>query len=199
MTHRPEFGMVEKLVASIRSAGTSSKDATDALRSFVQFFEENYDRIRALPSDVRDTLDSLHGALKNLSSSTSNAISDIDDAQYYFLSGRKLNREQFYFLTALGVLNYTNKSVGLSKFNDYDVYCFFCYEDDNRYAIIDAQKQPERPVKVTVDEHGNKCMEVSAKVGAFEAPEDLSWDRLSSMQQSFFEENFPDVASRFAR
>jgi hypothetical protein len=58
-----------------------------------------------------------------------------------FLAGRKLNREEFYILLATGCVEWTNKTVGLSDFDDYELIDLLRYEGEDRKYLPETVRR----------------------------------------------------------
>jgi hypothetical protein len=111
------------------------------------------------------------------------------------LRGRRLDREQFHLLCSLEALDYSSKTVGLSEYDDFEVYEHFCYEDGERTAYIDPAPAAAMDSECSAGTVGTKV-----RVGGpVIAPEDIDWQRLRTEQRAFFERYLPDIAKRFKR
>jgi hypothetical protein len=105
-----------------------------------------------------------------------------------FLRSLELTREEYYMTVAAGMHSYTAKAAGLSAFDDFEIFTFFCYEDEERRCYINPSMQPLPPGRIRL--HGG---------GLGEPPENLSWSKLRPEQQAFFTEYLPSIAERFER
>ena len=151
-----------------------------------------------IPRQFPIELDRLFQILDESLKQVATGVGEIDDsitrALIFAIGGRHLNREQFHLISALGGLSYSNKSAGLSEYDDYEIFQHFCYESDNEHGYITpGRKALPPPVMIGQTTH------ISARVGPEWAPEDIPWDRLRSEQRVFFERYVPDVVARFKR
>jgi len=107
---------------------------------------------------------------------------------YGFVKGRTLTREEYYMTLAAGLHSYTAKAAGLSTFDDFEIFNFFCYEDEERRCYINPSMEPLPPGRIRL--HGG---------GLGEPPEELWWSKLRPEQQAFFSDYLPNIADRFKR
>jgi hypothetical protein len=107
--------------------------------------------------------------------------------------GRRLTREQFYLAMAFGLLNFSNRSTGVYQFDDYEIFDFFCYEDQEQCGYIQPSLEPNPPPVQGTE------ITLTARTGPGLAPEDVFWHRLRSAQRLFFESYLSEVAIRFKR
>jgi hypothetical protein len=120
---------------------------------------------------------------------------DLGRIAYRILCGCRLTRAEFHLFIALHpeILNFTNKFLGLSDFDDYEVFDHCCYEGENKSGYIDPDRHPDPPLQ------GTERILKARYPGPTMAPEDIFWNRLRPEQQSFFEHHLPKVAIRFKR
>ena len=91
-------------------------------------------------------------------------------------------------------MNYTNKSAGLSEYDDYEIFQQFWYEDESKCGYIAPDQKP-LPSPVTIGD----TTTIHVRPGPSLAPEDIIWERLKPEQREFFERYIPDVAGRIKR
>ncbi len=183
----------DKWLEDLQSAKSAIKSAEQAIRDVRAWVYQ--DGTRRFPLELDQSFESLDKSLQNAAT-----FVDAIDRKHTLLlikglSGQSLSREQFLLLNALGGLNYTNKSAGLSEYDDYEVFQNFCYESGEVHAYITPSMKPLGP-PATID--GTTTVEVRAFNPGL-PPEEIPWDRLKPEQRLFFERYLPDVAARFKR
>jgi len=200
VSYKPEEIMkVTEWLEALRVAKRSFDSAEKALNEIVGWIYQNvvgHDVLpRQFPPDLEAHFCVLHDALRVSRSSVAEIEESLDTALLDCLGGRRLTKEQFHLLMALNCLKFTNKSIGLSNFEDYEVFEKFCYEDGDGYShyISPGVKPLSPPV---VDGHTTI---IEGRLGPDKAPEDIPWERLKPEQRSFFEKYLPEIAARFKR
>jgi hypothetical protein len=103
---------------------------------------------------------------------------------HHLLVGRRLTREEFFLLAAAGDLLYSNKAVGLSAHDDYEVHEMFHYEDQERVCHINPDLKPR-------SSNGRLLLRFGV------CPEEIPLAGLRGEQRKFFEEKLPEIAARF--
>ena len=97
-----------------------------------------------------------------------------------YVKGFKLNREEFYLLSAMGLPLITPKTIGVSKHDEHEFFDLFYYEDEKRRCYIN-------PDRADNEERTN--------IGVF--PEELDVKSLRPEQDDFFKANLPGIYPRF--
>ena len=117
-----------------------------------------------------------------------------------FNSGQQLSREEYLIVQAIAGESAkgtpSNKSVGLSEWDDYEVYSMFLYEDDERYCYINPSLDPLPPPSQSMDDYLG-AGRLTWRFGA--APENLCLDALRPERHRFFRKHLPEVYRRFNR
>jgi hypothetical protein len=142
---------------------------------------------RQMPEELAVALEKMDGALRAAK----------DFARYpgehvasKFLAARVMTRDEFYTLCALGGGPPFNVS-GLCPFDEYEIYTFFCYEDDEQWTYINPDKKPPTPSTLSLGV-------VVKLVGGFGiAPEEVRISFLHPDEREFFRKYLPEVFARF--
>ena len=172
-------------------------------------------RIRKANEDAREALHDLatHGrnsenigvALTKVGANLEDAITAVAKIQeefgqdiYAFFGGKLLSREQFHLMSGIGIINYSNKCVGLSQYDDYEVFRLFHVESASftGYMDLDPPEVDDPPTTA------NGMRTITARVGIggrFSKPEKINWLDLRDDQRRFFAKSLPDIAARFRR
>jgi hypothetical protein len=100
--------------------------------------------------------------------------------------GTPLSPEQYYLLSAMGVVRATAKHLGLSEWDDHEAFTMLHYEDDGWSGYINPAEQPR-------DVSSNR-----AGLQFGRPPEELPVRGLRPEQRRFFEQHLPTVLARFA-
>lgn len=131
---------------------------------------------------------------------TAGVFNSVADAQRIatltFLSGKKLSRDQFYILLASECIEWTNKHLGLSDFEDFELMELLRYEGDDRQGYIYLGDDIDDVPNDAVDDWYLQFL-TSTYRKAIIPPEDIRWSDLRSEQRSFFEKYLPDAVGRF--
>ncbi len=180
-----------KWLEDLRSAKSAIKSAGQSIRDVRAWVYQN--GTRQFPLELDQSFEALDKSLQNAAT----FVGAIDETNTSLmtkaLSGQRLSRVQFHLLSALGVLNYTNKTAGLSEYDDYEVFQHFCYERGEDHAYITPDMEPLEP-SVTVD--GTTTYKVRAFAPG-RPPEEIPLDHLKAEQRLFFERYLPNVVARF--
>jgi hypothetical protein len=190
----------EQWLSAIRSVRGSIKSANSAVAELARWIDQNvvaHDvRPRSKPPALEAILKILHDALISCESIAAEIDDNATRTMLRCFGGRRLTREEYYLIHALDpqLLDYTNKSSGLSSFDDYEVFSFYCYESKDECGYISPSHTPRSPPVVH-----DLTTTIAARVGPMLAPEDVSWSGLLPEQRTFFERYCPAVAKRFRR
>jgi len=103
------------------------------------------------------------------------------------LSGYPLSREEYYSVAAVAGPVMTQARLGLSDLEDYQVFCFMCYEDADWRGYINPALEPRDP----------QSRLIGARFGR--PPEECYENALRADQREFFQERLPAVYKRFKR
>jgi hypothetical protein len=125
---------------SCQAANQSLRTAIDAMDDLMTCFQRDIDGRSRISSDTRmqlgNSLYELNGALKKLTASVGGVADAHSRALLSFLGGKRLDREQFYILLATGCVEWTNKTVGLSDFDDFELFELLRYEAKGQSGYI---------------------------------------------------------------
>ena len=185
---------------SIQALSQSLGTAVDELGDVRTWFKRDMSESKAFPPEtvaqVGESLDEISRSLQYLSQSIIGIADAQNRAMMNFLGGLKLDREDFYVLLATGCIEFTNQTVGLSDFDDYELFNLLRYKSEDRRGYIylqsDINDQPENdPDDWTM----NFITRTYRK--AIIPPEEIEWETLNAEQQQFFEKYLPDTVARF--
>ena len=113
--------------------GQSCQTANQSLRTAI-------DGRRRISSETRmqlgESLYALNDALQKLTVSVGGVADAHSRALLSFLAGRRLDRQQFYILLATECIEWTNKTVGLSDFDDFELFDLLRYEAKGQSGYI---------------------------------------------------------------
>jgi hypothetical protein len=187
---------------SIQSANETVGAAVDELGDLITLFNREI----AGPSLLRDeTVAQMRAALFAMSKSleqTASMFSSVADAQRMatltFLSGKQLTRDQFYILLASESIEWTNKFLGLSDFEDFELMELLRFEGKDRQGYIYLQDDIDDVPKDAVDDWYLQFLSSTYRK-AIIPPEEIRWSDLRPEQRSFFEKYLPDAVDRFVR
>lgn len=171
----------------IREISASATRALDAVRMIER-------QVSGSAPESRESLSVLFRALDQVRNAADQAFQrySSEPAGKWF-GGLPLSREQYYVCRAMGVDFGTAREVGLSEWNDYDVYCNLCYEDEKRFVYINIHETPSEVVQL---EDGSAVTTVHMRIG--QSPEECKRRCLRPEQQTFFVKYLPDVYARFS-
>lgn len=145
---------------------------------------------------IRESLAELSDSLQLLSASVGGVADAQSRATLSFLAGNRLNREQFYVLLATQCVEWTNKTVGLSDFDDFELFDLLRFEGEDKSGYIYlAPDIDDLPVVDPKDWTLQFMSQTYRK--AIIAPESIEWRRLSPRQRAFFRKYLPETVSRF--
>ena len=185
---------------SCQAANQSLRTAIDAMDELMTCFQRDIDGRSRISSDTRmqlgNSLYELRDALQKLTASVGGVADAHSRALLSFLGGKRLNREQFYMLLATGCVEWTNKTVGLSDFDDFELFELLRYEAKGQSGYIYLAPDIDYVPDVEQDDWAFTFMARTYRRAIF-APETIQWSSLSAQQRSFFEEYLPEVVGRF--
>ncbi len=172
-------------IERIRRASRTAQKMTDELFQWLWRNVSAGDVVpREVPSDAAELIGALRTEIDAVERAVAAALDRYQDRPLdLFLKGFLLTREQYHLLAAMRLPLSSAKLAGLSMLDDYDVFCMFHYEDDNRRAYINPDEAPRQPGRIKI------------RFGV--PPEELDVNALRPEQLAFFEEYLPDVLARF--
>ena len=117
---------------SCQAANQSLRTAIDAVDDLMTCFQRDIDGRSRISSETTmqlgDSLYALNDALQKLTASVGGVADAHSRALLSFLAGRRLDRQQFYILLATECIEWTNKTVGLSDLDDFELFDLLRYE-----------------------------------------------------------------------
>ena len=185
---------------SCQAANQSLRTAIDAMDDLMTCFQRDIDGRSRISSETTmqlgDSLYALNDALQKLTASVGGVADAHSRALLSFLGGKRLDREQFYILLATGCIEWTNKTVGLSDFDDFELFDLLRYEAKGQSGYIYLAPDIDYVPDVEPDDWAFTFMARTYRKAIF-APETIQWSSLSPRQRSFFEKHLPEVVGRF--
>jgi len=173
---------------------SSSDRGLEALRDLANWLSDNVvanDVIpREMPEPVRKLLHTLgQGLDKSLSNARVIDESVAMGPAVKLTWGHLLTREEYYLLLARlsvdgGALT-TGKDLGLSSFNDFEIFSLLHYDNDQKQGYVDFG--PPRATR----------KKGTAFFGT--PPEEIPLGCLRPEQKEFFQRNLPEIFARFKR
>lgn len=183
---QPETGQTTHTtwLREIRAIGASASEAAQRLndlRSWIRGALSHH-----VAEEAFELVDALSTALREIEEGQKAAVERyFEGPASSFFRRRFLTREEFYLVAAMAGPPTTAKRLGLSDFDDYDVFSMLCYQDNTRTCYIDPlAKSPS-----------SRSGKVGLRLGA--APEELQVGGLRPEQHKFFAEFMPAVYGRF--
>ena len=163
-------------------------------------FQRDVDGRSRISSETRmqlgESLYELNDALQKLTDSVGGVADAHSRALLSLLAGRRLDRHQFYILLATECVEWTNQTVGLSDFDDFELFDLLRYESAGRSGYIYLAKDIHFRPDVDPDDWTLSFRSRSYRRAVI-APEAIQWSTLSPRQHSFFKEYLPEVVDRF--
>ena len=146
-----------------------------------------------MPSEVADALAELEQELSDISQTS-------DNLRWYFcrnpldkwMTGQKLSREEFYLLSAQGIITIPSET-GIQE--AYEEFAYYLYEDDEGRGYINPSEYLDPPPVSTGN--GSSTFKVHLTVGI--VPEDVKTSFLRPDQLAFFRDFHPELFSRFKK
>jgi hypothetical protein len=185
---------------SCQAANQSLRTAVDAMGDLITCFQRDIDgRSRISTETARqmgDSLIELSDSLQKLTASIGGVADAQSRALLNFLGGRRLDREQFYILLATECVEWTNQTVGLSDFDDFELFDLLRYEANGQSGYIYLAPDIDHLPDVEPDDWTLAFMSRTYR-RAIIAPEAIQWSNLTPRQRSFFEKYLPDTVGRF--
>ena len=185
---------------SIQNANQSLRTAVDAMGDLITCYQRDIDgknRISGKTArQMGNSLAELSDSLQKLTVSVSGVADAHSRAVLAFLGGRKLNREQFYILLATECVEWTNKNVGLSDFDDFELFDLLRYEAKDQSGYIYLAPDIDDLPDVEPDDWTLGFLSRTYRK-AIIAPEAIRWSTLPPQQRSFFQKYLPAAVGRF--
>jgi hypothetical protein len=185
---------------SCQAANQSLRTAIDAMDDLMTCFQRDIDGRSRISSETTmqlgESLYALHDALQKLTVSVGGVADAHSRALLSFLGGKRLDREQFYILLATGCVEWTNKTIGLSDYDDFELFDLLRYEAKGQSGYIYLAPDIDYVPDVEPDDWAFTFISRTYRRALF-APETIQWSSLSPQQRSFFEKYLPEVVGRF--
>jgi hypothetical protein len=185
---------------SVQSATKSIGSAVDELGDLIQIFNRNIARAESLPNEHISQISASLLALQKSLQQAAESLGPIADLQglatLTFLAGKKLNREQFYILLMSESLEWTNKNLGLSDFEDFELFDLLRYEGSQRQGYIYLGEDVDDLPDIGADDWYLKLVSNTYRK-AIIPPEEIHWSTLQPEQREFFTRYLPKVVGRF--
>jgi hypothetical protein len=185
---------------SVQSATKSIGSAVDEIGDLIQFFNRNIAGADSLPDDQISQVGASLIALQKSLQQAAESLGPIADLQglatLTFLAGKRLNREQFYFLLMSESLEWTNKNLGLSDFEDFELFELLRYEGSQRQGYIYLGEDIDDLPDIGADDWFLELLSSTYRK-AIVPPEEIPWNTLQPEQREFFTRHLPNVVVRF--
>ena len=185
---------------SIQAVNQHLGTAVDELGDLITWFRRDIEGQNKLPEEtleqVRNSLGTLSDALQQLAGPVTGVADAHSRALLRFLGGNRLNREEFYILLATESVEWTNKTVGLSDFDDYELFDLLRYEGESQSGYIYLASDIDDLPEAEPDDWSLEFLSRTYRK-AIIAPEAIQWSTLTADQRSFFEKYLPDTVRRF--
>ena len=147
-------------------------------------------------TQVGESLDEISRSLQYLAETISGIAGAQNQAMLHFLGGLKLQREDYYVLLATECIEITNKTAGLTDFDDYELFNLLRYKYENRRGYIYLQDDINDLPEVDPDDWTMNFI-TRTYLKAIIPPEEIRWSTLNDEQRDFFEKYLPDTVARF--
>ena len=187
---------------SIQTANETVGAAVDDLGDLITLFNREISGPCLLGDKAIEKMRTSLFAMSKSLERTASMFNSVADAQRMatltFLSGKKLTRDQFYILLASESIEWTNKTLGLSDFEDFELIELLRYEGKDRKGYIYLADDIDDVPTEAVDDWYLQFL-TSTYRKAIIPPEDIHWSDLRPEQRSFFEKYLPDAVGRFLR
>jgi hypothetical protein len=185
---------------SIQRASNTFGTALDEMSDLKTLFKREFVEPGAVSETTIRQFEKALGATYHAIEQTALLYNSVADAQRMatltFLAGNRLTRDQFYILLASEYIEWTNKHLGLSDFEDFELIELMRYVGKDRKGYIylgdDINEMPE-------DDDDDWYMQFLSTTyrKAIIPPEEIRWNDLQPEQRGFFEKYRPDVVDRF--
>lgn len=186
----------DSVVAANQYLGTAADELDDLVTWFKRdvigregFSEETI-------TQVTNSLTTMSDALMNLGETISGVADAQSRAILNFLSGKRLSREEFYILLASQTVEWTNKTMGLAAFDDYELFELLRYEGEDQSGYIYLAADIDDLPAASPDDWTLAFITRTYRK-AIIAPEAIQWSTLSQKQRAFFKTYLPEMVGRF--
>ena len=187
---------------SVKSASQSAATAVDELGDIITWFSRDIQSSSTVPQATISRVGASLALLSESIAQVTESINKVADAERHatlaFLAGQRLTREQFYILLASECLEWTNKALGLSEFEDFELFEMLRYEGDDRQGYIYLAEDIDDLPDIGMDDWFLEIVSSTYRK-AIIPPEDIQWNALAPDQRAFFQRHLPDAAKRFRR
>ena len=185
---------------SCQSVSQSLQSAVDAMDDLATCFRRDIQgKNRIPPATARqmgNSLAELRDSLIKLTVSVSGVADAQSRAVLSFLAGNRLDREQFYILLATECVEWSNKNIGLSDFDDFELFDLLRFEGEDRSGYIYLAPDIDGLPDVDPDDWTLRFLSQTYRK-AIIPPEEIEWKSLSCRQRMFFRKHLPETVSRF--
>ena len=185
---------------SCQKVNQSLQSAVDAMDDLATCYRRDIEgKNRIPPATARKmshSLAELRSALIGLTVSVSGVADAQSRAILSFLGGSRLDREQFYVLLATECVEWTNKNLGLSDFDDFELFDLLRFEGEDKTGYIYLARDIDALPDLDPDDWTLQFL-LQTYRKAILAPEAIEWRDLSSRQRLFFRKYLPETVSRF--
>ncbi|MBU2677652.1 MAG: hypothetical protein KJP16_11250 [Gammaproteobacteria bacterium] len=185
---------------SCQAADQSLRSAVDAMGDLITCFNRDINgKSRITQRTVKQmarSLNELSDSLETLTVSVSGVADAQSSAILSFLAGNRLDREQFYVLLATECVEWTNKNVGLSDFDDFELFDLLRHEANGQSGYIYLAPDIDDLPDVDPDDWTLGFLSRTYRK-AIIPPGAIEWTCLSPRQRTFFQKYLPQVVGRF--
>jgi len=185
---------------SIKAANQHLGTAVEELGDLITWFKRDIVGREGFSEEtvtqVRDSLAAMSDSLHNVATTITGVADAQSRATLKFLGGSRLNREEFYILLASETVEWTNKTMGLAAFEDYELFDLLRYEGEDQSGYIYLAADIEDLPAVDPDDWTLAFITRTYRK-AIIAPEAIRWSTLSSKQRAFFKTYLPEMVGRF--
>lgn len=185
---------------SCQAVNQSLQSAVEAMDDLATCYQRDIEgKNRVPPATARligNSLADLRDSLVKLTVSVSGVADAHSRAVLSFLAGNRLNREQFYILLATQCVEWTNKNVGLSDFDDFELFDLLRFEGEDKSGYIYLAPDIDSLPDVDPDDWTLQFLSQTYRK-AIIPPEEIEWSRLSPRQRVFFRKYLPETVGRF--
>jgi hypothetical protein len=185
---------------SCQEANISLQAAVDAMGDLITCFNRDIEVGNEISTrtarQMGNSLNELRDSLQKLTVSISGVADAHSRALLSFLAGKRLDREQFYVLLATECVEWTNKNIGLSDFDDFELFDLLRHETKDQKGYIYLAPDIDDLPQVDPDDWTLDFLSRTYRK-AIIAPEAIEWHRLTPRQRSFFQKYLPTVIRRF--
>ena len=185
---------------SCHTVNQSLQSAIEAMDDLVTCFQRDIEgKNRVPPATARligNSLADLRDSLRSLTVSVSGVADAQSRAILSFLAGNRLDREEFYILLATECVEWTNKNVGLSDFDDFELFDLLRFEGKDQSGYIYLAPDIDSLPDIDPDDWALQFMSQTYRK-AIIPPEAIEWGSLSPRQRVFFRKYLPETVGRF--